>query len=85
MAPSWPGPVPPHLNDGSPYPAMTAYALPSELSPGAVPSAMEQRVESMLNELLPLNVLPLNLAPGVAQALIIGIQSVFNVQDRTRR
>ena len=89
MAPSWPSLVPAHLHDGSSFPAMNAFALPSlPSSPSSSSSVVivePARVESLVQELLPLGVVPLNLADNLAGALIFGIQSVFNLQGQQRR
>eukprot|EP01018_Ginkgo_biloba_P001851 Gb_29575 [translate_table: standard] len=83
MAPSWQEPVPLDLNDGSEFPAMTAFQLPRELMPPLTAAAVDPaRVQNMVQELLPLGIVPFNLANNVAEAIVFGIQSALALQRR---
>lgn len=82
MPPSWQDAVPFGLNDGSEFPAMTAFQLPRELIPPLTPAAAPDpaRVQNMLQEIMPLGVVPLNLVNNVAEAIVFGIQSALALQ-----
>ncbi|KAG6549414.1 hypothetical protein Mapa_009133 [Marchantia paleacea] len=78
MPPSWQGMVPPGMDDGSEFPAMSAYALPASLVPPVlVPSADPEAVDNMVHEIMELGIVPVNLANDLAQALVFGIQSTL--------
>ncbi|KAH9300584.1 hypothetical protein KI387_012167, partial [Taxus chinensis] len=82
MAPSWHEPFPFGMNDGSEFPAMAALQLPTELTPALDPAAADPaRVQNVLQQILPLGVVPLNLANDVARALVFGIQSALALQS----
>ncbi|GLJ29933.1 hypothetical protein SUGI_0591750 [Cryptomeria japonica] len=81
MAPSWREPVPFGMNDGFEFPAMTAFQLPTELTPALNPATADPaRVQNVIQEIMPLGVVPLNLANNVAEALVFGIQSALALQ-----
>nr|ADE75938.1 unknown [Picea sitchensis] len=82
MPPSWQEAVPYGLNDGFEFPAMAAFQLPRELIPPLTPAAAPDpaRVENMVQEIMPLGVVPLNLVNNVAEAIVFGIQSALALQ-----
>lgn len=84
MAPSCHGMVPVGMNDGSAFPAMSAFALPRSLLPPGLAPADPVRVENMAAELRDLEFVPVNLADNIAEAIIVGIQSALAIGGRRR-
>lgn len=70
------------MNDGSEFPAMAMFQLSRELIAPLTPAAAPDpaRVQNMLQEIMPLGVVPLNLVNNVAEAIVFGIQSALALQ-----
>ena len=84
MAPSCQSMVPVGMNDGTMFPVMSAFALPSSLLPPNLIPADPVRVENMAAELRDLEFVPVNLADNIAEAIIVGIQSALAMGGRRR-
>nr|PNR28466.1 hypothetical protein PHYPA_029058 [Physcomitrium patens] len=84
MPPACHSMVPVGMNDGTLFPVMSAFALPTSLLPPALTAADPVRVESMAAELRDLEFIPANLADNIAEAIIVGIQSALAMGGRRR-
>lgn len=84
MPPSCVTMVPPGMDNGSLFPVMDFYALPTTLAPPVMAQADPERVQNMAAELRHFEFVPINLADNIAEALIVGIQSALAIAGGRR-
>ena len=84
MPPSCVTMVPPGMDNGSLFPVMDLYALPSTLAPPVMAQADPERVQNMAAQLRHFEFVPINLADNIAEALIVGIQSALAIAGGRR-